>query len=125
MAHTNPCCFDTQVIHTGQSPASWDGATLLPIFQTASYLHQTAESLCQTFPGQIGHRISLRLSNPAKRFPKTIGKEVIIYPTATILDGETVIGAGTTIGGNVWITESVPPDTKVILNHPKPIYLSR
>jgi serine O-acetyltransferase len=29
------------------------------------------------------------------------------------LGGATVIGRGSVIGGNVWITESVPPDTTV------------
>jgi hypothetical protein len=38
------------------------------------------------------------------------------------LGGDTVIGARTTIGGNVWITESVPPDTKVYLKKPELIY---
>jgi serine O-acetyltransferase len=33
---------------------------------------------------------------------------VIIYANATILGGETVIGRGAVIGGNSWITESVP-----------------
>ncbi|MBA4393306.1 MAG: serine acetyltransferase [Desulfobacca sp.] len=57
-----------------------------------------------------------------KRHP-TIENDVIIYANATILGGETIIGARTTIGGNVWITESVTPDTKVILNYPDHIYL--
>ena len=43
----------------------------------------------------------------AKRHP-TIEDEVIIYANATILGGETVIGRGAVIGGNSWITESVP-----------------
>jgi serine O-acetyltransferase len=43
----------------------------------------------------------------AKRHP-TIEDEVIIYANATILGGETVIGRGAIIGGNSWITESVP-----------------
>jgi serine O-acetyltransferase len=43
----------------------------------------------------------------AKRHP-TIEDEVIIYANATILGGETVIGKGAVIGGNSWITESVP-----------------
>jgi serine O-acetyltransferase len=47
-----------------------------------------------------------------KRHP-TIEDDVIIYSGATILGGETVIGARSVIGGNVWITESVPADTKV------------
>jgi len=47
-----------------------------------------------------------------KRHP-TIEDNVIIYAGATILGGETVIGAGSVIGGNVFITQSVAPDTKV------------
>jgi serine O-acetyltransferase len=43
-----------------------------------------------------------------KRHP-TIEDDVVIYPGATILGGDTVIGRGAIIGGNVWITESVPP----------------
>jgi serine O-acetyltransferase len=58
-----------------------------------------------------------------KRHP-TIEDDVIIYSNATILGGETVIGARSTIGGNVWIIdESVPPDTKVVLKRPELIYL--
>ena len=40
---------------------------------------------------------------------------MILYANATILGGETVIGARSVIGGNVWITHSVPPDTQVFL----------
>jgi serine O-acetyltransferase len=47
-----------------------------------------------------------------KRHP-TIEDDVTIYAGATILGGETVIGRGCTIGGNVWITASVPPETLV------------
>ncbi|MBA2848001.1 serine acetyltransferase [Thermosulfuriphilus ammonigenes] len=53
-----------------------------------------------------------------KRHP-TIEDDVIIYSNATILGGETVIGARSIIGGNVWLTESVPPDTKVLLKAPE------
>ncbi len=49
-----------------------------------------------------------------KRHP-TIADDVIIYAGATILGGDTVIGARSVIGGNVWITRSVPPDSKVIV----------
>jgi len=56
-----------------------------------------------------------------KRHP-TIEDDVIIYSGATILGGDTVIGARSVIGGNVWITESVPSDTKVILEAPRLIY---
>ena len=42
-----------------------------------------------------------------KRHP-TIEDDVTIYANATILGGETIIGRGSTIGGNTWVTESVP-----------------
>ena len=47
-----------------------------------------------------------------KRHP-TIGDDVILYANATVLGGETVIGARSVIGGSVWLTRSVPPDTHV------------
>ena len=56
-----------------------------------------------------------------KRHP-TIEDDVIIYSGATILGGDTVIGTRSVIGGNVWITESVPPDTTVIIETPRLIY---
>ncbi len=48
-----------------------------------------------------------RALHAKKRHP-TIEDDVIIYANATILGGETVIGRGAVIGGNSWITESVP-----------------
>jgi serine O-acetyltransferase len=59
-----------------------------------------------------------------KRHP-TIEDDVIIYSGATILGGETVIGTRSVIGGNVWLTESVPPDTTVIIENPRLIYKSK
>ncbi|MBU0673090.1 MAG: serine acetyltransferase [Proteobacteria bacterium] len=56
-----------------------------------------------------------------KRHP-TIEDDVIVYANSTILGGETVIGTRSVIGGNIWITESVPPDTKVILKKPELVY---
>jgi len=56
-----------------------------------------------------------------KRHP-TIEDDVIIYSGATILGGDTVIGARSVIGGSVWITESVPPETRVFMETPKLVY---
>lgn len=61
-----------------------------------------------------------RLKNQ-KRHP-TIEDDVIIYAGATILGGETIIGARSVIGGSVWITHSVPPDTKVFSETPKLVF---
>ena len=47
-----------------------------------------------------------------KRHPN-VEDRVTIYPNSTVLGGETVIGAGSTIGGNVFLTQSVPPDSLV------------
>ncbi|MGC8605748.1 MAG: serine acetyltransferase, partial [Desulfomonilaceae bacterium] len=41
---------------------------------------------------------------------------------ATILGGETVIGARSIIGGNVWLTSSVPPDTTVMIEPPRHVF---
>jgi len=48
----------------------------------------------------------------SKRHP-TIEDDVIIYANATILGGNTVIGQGAVVGGNAWITYSVPPGIRV------------
>ncbi|MGA3065865.1 MAG: serine O-acetyltransferase EpsC [Tepidisphaeraceae bacterium] len=59
-----------------------------------------------------------------KRHP-TIEDNVTIYAGATILGGETVIGEGCTIGGNVFITASVPPHNQVSAEPPKLKYRDR
>lgn len=51
-----------------------------------------------------------------KRHPN-IEDDVIIYSGATILGGETTIGKGSVIGGNVWVTESIPPYSTVVQKH--------
>ncbi len=47
-----------------------------------------------------------------KRHP-TLEDNVIIYAGSTVLGGKTVIGRDSVIGGNVWLTESVPPNSVV------------
>jgi len=53
----------------------------------------------------------------AKRHP-TIEDGVTIYAGATIL-GAVVIGKGSVIGGNVWLTEGTEPDTKITIAAPE------
>jgi len=65
----------------------------------------------------------MKLRN-VKRHP-TIEDDVIIYANATILGGDTVVGARSIIGGNVWLTESVGPDTRVMLEQPRLVYIGR
>ncbi len=51
----------------------------------------------------------------AKRHP-TLKDNVTVYARTTILGGETVIGKNSVIGGNVWITKSVPDNSKVFFS---------
>lgn len=50
-----------------------------------------------------------------KRHPD-IGNNCIIYANATILGGNTKIGDGVVVGGNVWLTHSVAPGQVVYYN---------
>ena len=59
-----------------------------------------------------------RMIRGKKRHP-TIENDVVIYAGATILGGNTTIGRGSVIGGNVWLTRSVPPYTRVIISEPE------
>src|SRR5207302_347507 len=52
-----------------------------------------------------------------KRHP-TLEDDVVVYANATILGGETAIGHHAVIGSNVWLTESVDPNTVVSLEKP-------
>jgi serine O-acetyltransferase len=60
-----------------------------------------------------------RTGRDYKRHP-TIGDDVTIYSGAKILGGKTVIGQGSIIGGNAWIVESVPPNSRVFGGQPVP-----
>jgi serine O-acetyltransferase len=53
-----------------------------------------------------------KIKKGGKRHPN-VEDWVTVYPNATILGGKTVIGARTTIGGNVFLMESVAPDSLV------------
>jgi serine O-acetyltransferase len=53
-----------------------------------------------------------KIKKGGKRHP-TVEDDVTIYPNSTVLGGETVIGARSTIGGNVFLMQSVPPDSLV------------
>ncbi|MFL6672150.1 MAG: serine O-acetyltransferase EpsC [Massilia sp.] len=76
----------------------------------------------------IGQRVRLyqAVTLGARRFPADetgalvkgaprhpiVEDDVVIYAGATVL-GRITIGAGSTIGGNVWLTQSVPPGSNV------------
>jgi len=64
MKKENSLHFDSRVIHEALDPDQWQGATLPPIFQSASTLHETAQSLSDTFAGKKKDHIYMRLTNP-------------------------------------------------------------
>ena len=55
-----------------------------------------------------------RIIKGGKRHPD-VGNHVTIYPYATVLGGETVVGEGSTIGANVFLMHSVPERSLVYL----------
>ncbi len=57
--------------------------------------------------------LSVDKSDAEKKRHPTIEDNVVIYAGATILGGETTIGHDSIIGGNVWLTQSVPPQSKI------------
>ena len=79
-------------------------------------------------PGaQIGHHFTIdhgtgvksfpcdEQGNPIKGIPRhpILEDNVIVYSNATIL-GRITIGEGATIGGNIWVTESVPAGARIV-----------
>ena len=61
--------------------------------------------------------------NPIKGVPRhpIIEDNVIIYAQATIL-GRIVVGANSVIGGNVWVTNDVPGNSKIVQSKPRDSY---
>lgn len=55
-----------------------------------------------------------------KRHPN-VEDNVVIYSGATILGGDTTIGHDSEIGGNVWLKDSVPPNSRVYNRPPAPV----
>lgn len=57
--------------------------------------------------------LSVNKEDARKKRHPTIEDHVVLYAGATILGGDTVIGKGSIIGGNVWLTKSVPAGSKI------------
>jgi len=101
--------------------------------------HATGVVIGET--SRIGNHVKIYqgVTLGAKSFPKdergrvikglqrhpTIEDRVTIYPNATILGGETVIGEGVTVGGNAYLTESVPAGSLVRQEGPRLEVLSK
>jgi serine O-acetyltransferase len=53
-----------------------------------------------------------------KRHP-TLEDRVVVYANATILGGATIVGHDAVVGSSVWLTQSVAPNTTVVLEKPR------
>jgi serine O-acetyltransferase len=116
----------SEIVHSRTGIDIHPGATIGPSFFID---HGTGVVIGET--SRIGERVKLyqgvtlgalsirpgRELDLNRRHP-ILEDDVTIYAGATILGGDTVIGRGSTIGGNVWLTHSVPADTTVILDKP-------
>lgn len=57
--------------------------------------------------------LSVSKEDAVKKRHPTLEDHVVVYAGATILGGETIIGHHSVVGGNVWLTRSVPPNSKI------------
>ncbi len=57
--------------------------------------------------------LSVAKSAAGKKRHPTIEDRVVVYANATVLGGSTTVGHDSVIGGNVWLTTSVPPSSYV------------
>ncbi len=57
--------------------------------------------------------LSVRKQDAARKRHPTIEDRVVLYAGASVLGGATVVGHDSVIGGNVWLTRSVPPFSKM------------
>ena len=119
----------TEIAHSSTGIDIHPGANIGPHFFID---HGTGVVIGET--SEIGHHVKIyqgvtlgalsfpkdesgQLIRGRKRHP-TIEDEVTLYSGATVLGGDTVVGRGSTIGGNVWLTHSVPPNSVVMMEEP-------
>ncbi len=112
----------TEIAHSETGIDIHPGATIGPSFCID---HGTGIVIGET--SDIGHNVKLyqgvtlgALSVPkskstTKRHP-TLGDHIVVYAETTILGGDTQIGSNSIIGGNVWITQSIPENSKISLS---------
>jgi serine O-acetyltransferase len=71
------------------------------------------EDNVKIFQGVTLGALSVDKSLAATKRHPTIERDVVLYANATILGGSTVVGHGSIIGGNVWLTASVAPHSRI------------
>lgn len=117
--------FMTEYAHSGTGVDIHAGATIGEYFFID---HATGVVIGETtvigdhvkiYQGVTLGALSLRAGQKLKgkkRHP-TVEDNVTIYSNASVLGGETVIGAGSVIAGSAFVTESIPPNSRVSLRN--------
>jgi serine O-acetyltransferase len=97
-------------------PAARIGPRLAIDHGTGIVIGATAEigARVRLYQGVTLGALSVRKAEARTKRHPTIGDDVIVYANATILGGQTVVGRGSRIGGNVWLTRSVAPLSVVL-----------
>ena len=97
-------------------PGAQIGASFFIDHGTGVVIGETTEigDRVKVYQGVTLGALSVRRSLSGYKRHPTIEDDVIIYAGATVLGGDTMIGAGSVIGGNVWIVSSIPPQSTVI-----------
>ena len=110
----------TEVAHRETGIDIHPGARIGPSFAidhgTGIVIGGTAEigARVRLYQGVTLGALSVRKAQQRTKRHPTIGDDVIVYANATILGGDTVVGRGSRIGGNVWLTRSVAPLSVVL-----------
>ncbi len=96
-------------------PAALIGEAFAIDHGTGIVIGQTAVIGCRVkiYQGVTLGALTVAKENASRQRHPTIEDDVIIYSNATILGGTTTIGRESIIGGNVWLTSSVPSNSVV------------
>ncbi len=96
-------------------PGARIGASFCIDHGTGIVIGETAviEPHVKIYQGVTLGALSVQKNMAKKKRHPTIGEHVVIYAHATILGGDTIIGHHSIIGGNVWLTQSVEPFSRV------------
>jgi serine O-acetyltransferase len=96
-------------------PAAKIGSHFCIDHGTGIVIGETAQigNYVKLYQGVTLGALSVSKQDAEKKRHPTIEDQVVVYAGATILGGDTIIGHNSVIGGNVWLTKSTPPNSKI------------
>ncbi len=112
----------TEIVHSQTGIDIHPGATIGPSFcidhGTGIVIGETADigTNVKLYQGVTLGALSVpKTKSTTKRHP-TLRDNIVVYAETTILGGDTIVGSNSIIGGNVWITQSIPENSKIYLS---------